>query len=129
VRRSCRTVEFGIPCHSDKPKGTGVSCAQMALDRNRLADLLKTLSPIQEKVVRLYFGLGCQRSHSASEIAQEFHVSPQVIGGILSGAERKLWKAGWTPKELRQAGRGDVGVSGQRTRSCHHGWGFRGPPE
>src|SRR5258708_6551517 len=43
----------------------------MAIDLNRVAGLLKTLNPTQEKVVRLYFGLGCQRSHSASEIARE----------------------------------------------------------
>ena len=77
-------------------------------------DLLKTFSPIQEKVVRLYFGLGCQRSHSAAEMAQEFHVSPQVIAGILSGAERKLGKAGWTPSALRQAGRRDVVAMSRR---------------
>ena len=99
----------------------------MAVDRGCLADLLKTLSPLQEKVVRLYFGLGCQRPHSAAEMAQEFHVSPQVIGGILSSAERKLGKAGWTPSALRQAGSRDVEVSGRRTRTCPHGWGLGTP--
>lgn len=99
----------------------------MAVDRHRLADLLKTLSPMQEKVVRLYFGLGCQRCHSAFEIAQEFHVSPQVIGGILSGAQRTLRKVGWTASELRQAGSADAVTEGQRSRTCRHSFG--GPSE
>ena len=80
----------------------------MAAKSNRMADFLKRLSPIQEKVVRLYYGLGCQRSHSASEIGQEFHVSAQVIGGILSGAERKLRRLGCTPSELCRAGNADL---------------------
>jgi len=74
-----------------------------ALDVNRVVGLLKTLNPTQEKIVRLYFGLGCHRSHSASEIAHEFHVSPQVIGGMLGRAERKLARAGLTRDELREA--------------------------
>jgi len=77
----------------------------MAVDCNRVSARLRSLEPIQEKVVRLYFGLGCQRSHSASEIAQEFRVSSQVIAGILSGAHRKLAKVGLTPSQLREAAR------------------------
>jgi DNA-directed RNA polymerase sigma subunit (sigma70/sigma32) len=100
----------------------------MTLDRNRVADLLRTLSPTQEKVVRLYFGLGCQRPHSATEIAQEFHVSAQVISGILSGAERKLRQAGLTPSELRQAA-SIIVISDQRTRRCRHTFRFRDSSE
>ena len=91
-----------------------------ALDVNRVAGLLKTLNPTQEKIVRLYFGLGCQRSHSASEIAHEFHVSPQVIGGILGGAERKLARAGLTRDELREAVRVALKVSPHLTSRCRH---------
>src|ERR1017187_10313359 len=36
----------------------------------------------REKVIRLYFGLGCQRPHSALEIAQAFAVSSQVIAEL-----------------------------------------------
>ena len=86
----------------------------MAVDRNCL-----TLSPIQEKVVRLYFGLGCQRSHSACEIAQEFQVSPQTIGDLLNAAV----------KRLRQAARLQVEVSRQRRATCRHALRFCVPPE
>src|SRR5215469_7826841 len=79
----------------------------MAMDQNRVSELLKILSPLQEKVVRLYFGLGCQRSHSASEIAREFHVSSQVISGIIGGAERRLAHVGLTPSKLREAAERD----------------------
>jgi DNA-directed RNA polymerase sigma subunit (sigma70/sigma32) len=48
------------------------------------------LPPRQEKVIRLYFGLGCQRPHSALEIAEAFEVSSQVIAGILGAAESRL---------------------------------------
>jgi len=53
------------------------------MDLNRI---LRMLQPRQEKVIRLYFGLGCQRSHSALEIAAAFEVSSQVIAGILGAA-------------------------------------------
>src|ERR1035438_3182141 len=48
------------------------------------------LRPRQEKVIRLYFGLGCQRPHSVLEIAEAFAVSSQVIAGILGAAESRL---------------------------------------
>jgi hypothetical protein len=51
------------------------------MDLNRI---LRMLQPRQEKVIRLYFGLGCQRSHSALEVAAAFEVSSQVIGASRS---------------------------------------------
>jgi len=53
------------------------------LDLNRFFEILRMLQPRQEKVIRLYFGLGCQRCHSALEIAEAFEVASQVIAGIL----------------------------------------------
>jgi len=76
---------------------------EMVADCNRVSSRLRSLTPLQEKVLRLYFGLGCRRSHSASEIAAEFRVSPHVIAGILGGAQRKLAKVGLTPAMLREA--------------------------
>jgi hypothetical protein len=63
------------------------------------------LQPRQEKVIRLYFGLGCQRPHSALEIAEAFEVSSQVIAGILGAAERRLARLGLTAIEMRVAAR------------------------
>ena len=94
----------------------------MAVDRNRVSELLQILRPLQEKVVRLYFGLGCQRSQSASEIAREFHVSAQVISGIIGAAERRLAEVGLTPSTLREAATFEVEISGklEQERSVNH---------
>ena len=73
------------------------------LKRDRISELLCQLPAQQEKVIRLYFGLGCQRPHSIDEMAQEFGVSRRVIEGILKAAERKLALEGVTANELRQA--------------------------
>jgi hypothetical protein len=75
------------------------------MDINRISELLRKLSPRQEKVIRLYFGLGCQRSHSSREMAEEFGVSAQVIAGILGAAQRRLAQAGLTSNHLREAAR------------------------
>ena len=74
------------------------------MDLDRISGLLRTLTPRQEKVVRLYFGLGCE-PHSASEMAQEFGVSSHVISGILGGAKRRLALVGLTPTQLKEAAR------------------------
>jgi len=91
------------------------------------ADMMAALAiyrehfPRQEKVIRLYFGLGCQRSHSALEIAEAFEVSSQVIAGILGAAERKLARLGLTPIQMRAAAR--------REAALHPPPGARSVPE
>jgi len=75
------------------------------MDLNRISEILRMLRPRQEKVIRLYFGLGCQRPHSALEIAEAFQVSSQVIAGILGAAERRLARLGLTPMQMRAAAR------------------------
>ncbi len=57
------------------------------------------------KCFRLYFGLGCERPHSAQEMAEEFGVSAQVIAGVIGAAQRKLVQEGLTGSELREAAR------------------------
>ena len=75
------------------------------MDLASIAALLRKLTPRQEKVIRLYFGLGCQRPHSAQEVAQEFGVSVPVIAGIIGAAQRRLTQEGLTPRHLREAAR------------------------
>jgi len=75
------------------------------MDLTRISEILRMLRPRQEKVIRLYFGLGCQRPHSALEIAEAFQVSSQVIAGILGAAERRLARLGLTPMQMRAAAR------------------------
>jgi DNA-directed RNA polymerase sigma subunit (sigma70/sigma32) len=75
------------------------------MDLQRISGLLRKLSPRQEKVIRLYFGLGCRQSHSAREVAHEFGVSAQVIAGVLGAAQRRLAPDGLTFSQLREAAR------------------------
>ena len=75
------------------------------MDMDRISGLLRGLRPLQEKVLRLYFGLGCERPHSAQEMAEEFGVSVQVIAGIIGAAQRTLAQEGLTASDLREAAR------------------------
>ena len=54
------------------------------------ADVLKTLSPKEEKVIRMRFGIGCDREHTLEEIGQEFTVTRERIRQIEAKALRAL---------------------------------------
>ena len=86
------------------------------MDFHRLSRLWRKLSPQQEKVIRLYFGLGCERPHSAQEMAQEFGVSAPTIAGILGAAQRRLAGEGLTSSQLREAARQEAEI-GHGSRS------------
>jgi RNA polymerase primary sigma factor len=58
--------------------------------RDETANILKTLSPKEEKVIRLRFGIGCDREHTLEEIGQEFDVTRERIRQIEAKALRKL---------------------------------------
>ena len=75
------------------------------MDMDGISRLLRGLRPRQEKVLRLYFGLGCERPHSAQEMAEEFDVSAQVIAGTIGAAQRRLAQHGLTASDQREAAR------------------------
>jgi DNA-directed RNA polymerase sigma subunit (sigma70/sigma32) len=50
--------------------------------RDETANILKTLSPKEEKVIRLRFGIGCDREHTLEEIGQQFDVTRERIRQI-----------------------------------------------
>ena len=85
-----------------------------AVDMEGISRLLRGLPPMQEKVLRLYFGLGCKRTHTAGEMAEELGVSAQVIGGILVAGQRRLATEGLTAHDLREAARcaGEASAAG-----------------
>ncbi|MDZ7638229.1 MAG: RNA polymerase sigma factor RpoD [Bryobacterales bacterium] len=58
--------------------------------RDETANILKTLSPKEEKVIRLRFGIGCDREHTLEEIGQEFDVTRERIRQIEAKALRQL---------------------------------------
>ena len=77
----------------------------MGPDFQRLSKILRRLTPRQEKVVRLHFGLGCKRPHSVGEMAAEFGVSTALITAILAAATKRLVKSGVTMGDLKEAAR------------------------
>jgi RNA polymerase primary sigma factor len=58
--------------------------------RDETANILKTLSPKEEKVIRFRFGIGCEREHTLEEIGQEFDVTRERIRQIEAKALRQL---------------------------------------
>jgi RNA polymerase primary sigma factor len=58
--------------------------------REETAQILKTLSPKEEKVIRLRFGIGCEREHTLEEIGQQFDVTRERIRQIEAKALRQL---------------------------------------
>ena len=58
--------------------------------RDEMANILKTLTPRQEKVIRLRFGIGCEREHTLEEIGQEFDLTRERIRQIEVKALRQL---------------------------------------
>jgi RNA polymerase primary sigma factor len=63
----------------------------MARDvREETADVLKRLSASEEKVMRMRFGIGCDREHTLQEIAEVFGLTRERIRQIEAKALRKL---------------------------------------
>jgi RNA polymerase primary sigma factor len=58
--------------------------------RKGTAGALKTLEPNEEKVLRMRFGIGCDREHTLGEIAQKFNLSRERIRQIEVRALRRL---------------------------------------
>jgi RNA polymerase primary sigma factor len=58
--------------------------------RAETADVLKSLSPSEEKVVRMRFGIGFDREHTLEEIAQNFGLTRERIRQIESKALQHL---------------------------------------
>jgi RNA polymerase primary sigma factor len=62
--------------HSDVRQGTAVA--------------LKMLSPTEEKVIRMRFGIGCDREHTLEEIASDFGLTRERIRQIEGKALQSL---------------------------------------
>jgi len=58
--------------------------------RDETADVLKSLSPHEEKVVRMRFGIGFDREHTLEEIAQDFGLTRERIRQIEAKAIQRL---------------------------------------
>ena len=74
----------------DKWVGSPVEAVIDSNVKEETGDVLKTLSPKEEKVVRMRFGIGCDREHTLEEIGQEFAVTRERIRQIEAKALRAL---------------------------------------
>ena len=68
--------------------------------RQGTAEVLKTLSPHEERIVRMRFGIGFDREHTLEEIAQNFGVTRELIRQIENQALQRLRHAE-TARRLR----------------------------
>jgi RNA polymerase primary sigma factor len=66
--------------------------------REGTADVLKTLSPNEERLVRMRFGIGFERQHTLEEIAQHFGLTRERIRQIEMKALQQLR----TPENVRR---------------------------
>jgi RNA polymerase primary sigma factor len=84
----------------DRWVGSPVHTVNESNVRDETAGILKTLSPREEKVIRLRFGIGCEREHTLEEIGQEYDVTRERIRQIEAKALRQL-RAPETARRLR----------------------------
>ena len=74
----------------DRWVGSPVDAVTESKVQEETADVLKTLSPKEETVIRMRFGIGCDREHTLEEIGQEFAVTRERIRQIEIKALRAL---------------------------------------
>jgi len=58
--------------------------------REETEGVLKTLSPNEEKIIRMRFGIGYDREHTLGEVAQQFDLSRERVRQIEAQALRRL---------------------------------------
>jgi RNA polymerase primary sigma factor len=66
--------------------------------RNGTARVLQMLAPSEEKVIRMRFGIGCEREHTLQEIADVFGLTRERIRQIEVKAFQKLRSADHSPR-------------------------------
>jgi len=58
--------------------------------RDETGEVLRTLGPQEERVIRMRFGIGCDRAHTLGEIAEQIHLSRERVRQIEARALRRL---------------------------------------
>lgn len=88
----------------DAPVGDDTTLLELAMDsaesafdivsyrelRERFRDVLATLTPREERIVRMRFGIGLDRDHTLESVGQEYGVTRERIRQIEAKALRKL---------------------------------------
>ena len=75
-------------------KNEGQTLLESDLDRKISEVLSVRLTPRQEKMIRMHFGLGKYKEHTKTEIAKYYNLSRDRIGQILDKAISKLQHVG-----------------------------------
>jgi RNA polymerase primary sigma factor len=79
-----------VDCLEDRWIGRPSDAVEDSKCRMTVSRILETLSPKEEKVIRLRFGIGCKGEHSPAQIAQEFGVRTRRVQEIERHALRRL---------------------------------------
>ena len=74
----------------DRWAGSSVDAVIESNVQDETADVLKTLSPKEETIIRMRFGIGCDREHTLEDIGQEFSLTRERIRQIEHKALRAL---------------------------------------
>jgi RNA polymerase primary sigma factor len=70
-----------------------VECVEHKERGEKVSNILHTLTPREEKVIRLRFGIEEERDHTLEEIGQKLAVTRERVRQIERDAIRKLRKA------------------------------------
>ena len=87
ARRRTATWATSSPTTTPRPRPRPPASTLL---KEQLADVLKTLTPREEKVLRLRFGLEDGRTRTLEEVGKEFNVTRERIRQIEAKALRKL---------------------------------------
>lgn len=82
----------------DKNAPAPAEVASNAMMREQLQEVLHTLTPREEKVIRLRFGLEDGQAHTLEEVGKEFNVTRERIRQIEAKALRKIRHPGRSKK-------------------------------
>jgi RNA polymerase primary sigma factor len=75
---------------SDKNSPSPFSDAERAEMSEHIKKVLKTLTPKEEKVIRMRFGIGVDRDHTLEEVGRHLSITRERVRQIEAKALRKL---------------------------------------
>lgn len=67
-------------------------------DDESVSNILSLLTPREERLIRMWFGIGYPKAQSLCEIGEYFHVTATRVGQIMSKALRKLQRSSLADK-------------------------------